>query len=310
MVTPEPRRTIFALDRLRSLLREPDVQANPVAAMRRRLRWKLHWRLLPRHTFRVRHWHGGLSLELPRTGAAAQVYYREFSSPQLGDLLHVVLGPGMCAIDVGAHVGEYALTAAALVGPTGRVYAIEPQRALLKVIETNARRNGLQNIEVHNVALGDREALVRLGSDDATGGAWLLPEQAEGELVECTTMDRFMETHDIAVCDFLKIDAAGAENAVLAGSRRAMSRGGLPRIAYKLYGPQVVRDRFQRDTFDTFYHLMRNDYKQWLLHPQMMDAPDVSRLRQILGPSWYSVPVLAVRSDIADEELRIDGNRT
>src|ERR1700761_7195395 len=110
--------------RLRSFARQPDVQAAPARAIVRRLRWRLHWRIAPDRLFEIDNWTRGLSIALPRTGAAAQIYYRTFSSPGLAHILTEHLSAGMHFLDVGAHVGEYSLLAAALVGPQGRVTAI------------------------------------------------------------------------------------------------------------------------------------------------------------------------------------------
>ena len=72
-----------------------------------------------------------LVILLPRSGSAAPIYYRgrAAATPFL-TVMERAVRPGMDAIDVGSHVGEYALLAAALVVPSGRVYAFEPQEAL------------------------------------------------------------------------------------------------------------------------------------------------------------------------------------
>ena len=41
-------------------------------------------------------------------------------------LCEQIIKPGMAVIDVGAHVGYLTLLAARAVGPTGKVYASEP----------------------------------------------------------------------------------------------------------------------------------------------------------------------------------------
>src|SRR4051812_47172583 len=50
--------------------------------------------------------------------------------PAVARVMRAVLEPGDTAIDVGAHVGLHSLYAAALVGRTGSVVAVEPNHAV------------------------------------------------------------------------------------------------------------------------------------------------------------------------------------
>ena len=46
--------------------------------------------------------------------------------PTTARLINSLIGHGMVALDIGANIGAHALPMAKAVGPTGRVYAIEP----------------------------------------------------------------------------------------------------------------------------------------------------------------------------------------
>src|SRR5262249_2182992 len=52
-----------------------------------------------------------------------------------------VLKQGHVAIDVGAHIGFFAMQMAATVGPDGRVYAFEPFDANAELVERSIREN-------------------------------------------------------------------------------------------------------------------------------------------------------------------------
>lgn len=71
-------------------------------------------------------------------------------------LLDVACGPGYATIDL-----------AEIVGPAGRVVAVDQSRRFLSVLERSAAQRGLSNIEVHERNL-DAEALPALAAD----GAW------------------------------------------------------------------------------------------------------------------------------------------
>src|SRR5690242_20101989 len=81
----------------------------------RKLRWRAHW-ATSRDPIEARWW-ADMKIVLPKTGAAATVYYRTFPSATIADWIRGVVKPGMVVVDVGAHAGVYTLLAARLVGP-------------------------------------------------------------------------------------------------------------------------------------------------------------------------------------------------
>jgi|tagenome__1003787_1003787.scaffolds.fasta_scaffold20970206_3 FkbM family methyltransferase len=256
----------------------------------RRLRWRAHWRVRAHDHFHVADWTHGMSIDLPRSGSAAQVYYREFSSPVLARTMIELLAPGMTMIDVGAHVGEYALLGARLVGNGGRVVAVEPQPQLAKVIRHNADLNGLRNLEVRTAAVGDRNGTTGFEVDDGSGGGWTL--SSRDGATPCATLDTLVATAGGHV-DFLKLDAAGNEPAVLDGGQRSLRCRSTPRIAYKLYHPRVATERFGTDSRRAVDLLSEFGYDQTILAGAMAPLCKGDDAIAALGTDWYSVPVLA-----------------
>lgn len=72
----------------------------------------------------------------------------EREQEERGDLLLIELGlkPGTDVADVGAGTGYYSRRMAPLVGPTGKVYAVDVQPEMLRVIAATAKRPGFGNI--------------------------------------------------------------------------------------------------------------------------------------------------------------------
>ncbi|MEO5862690.1 MAG: class I SAM-dependent methyltransferase [Burkholderiales bacterium] len=66
-----------------------------------------------------------------------------------GDLLLRELGlkPGMNVMDVGAGTGYYSRRIAELVGPKGKVYAVDVQPEMVAILDAVAKRPGLGNIQ-------------------------------------------------------------------------------------------------------------------------------------------------------------------
>ena len=70
---------------------------------------------------------------------------------------------GMTVIDVGANLGYYSLLASRLVGPTGRVVALEPNSENCRLLLSSLRLNDITNVQLLPVA-----------ADRATGMGLLL----------------------------------------------------------------------------------------------------------------------------------------
>lgn len=81
-------------------------------------------------------------------------------------LLAPFVEPGMTVLDVGTGMGFHAITVARLVGPSGRVLALDVQEAMLRGLERRARRRRLlDRIDARRCTQTD------LGLDDLEGQA-------------------------------------------------------------------------------------------------------------------------------------------
>ena len=135
---------------------------------------------------------------------------------------------GMVVIDIGAHVGYYTLLAAKLVGPSGKVYAFEPEPGNHDTLLKNIELNKYANISAAQTALSDRngKATIYLSGLD-TGRHSLyqhgLPEQGNAS-VETTTLDSFLESENWPDVGLIKVDVEGAEVAVLDGMVELLDR--------------------------------------------------------------------------------------
>ena len=85
------------------------------------------------------------------------------TEPEEQEALVSWLQSGQVFYDIGANVGFFAVLAARLVGPTGKVYAFEPFPQSTEAIRKNAALNGFEQIvEVWQGAVSDRSGVGRL----------------------------------------------------------------------------------------------------------------------------------------------------
>jgi FkbM family methyltransferase len=144
-------------------------------------------------------------------------------------LLQALLHEGDTFVDLGANEGYFSVLAGTLIGK-GRVFAIEPQSRLQKVLKRNLELNNLRNVQVEPLAIADIEGDVDLLLRPSTnsGASGLIRHWRFGrahERVPATTLDRFFSDRRINRVRLLKVDCEGAEtfvfrkaDAVLAGN--------------------------------------------------------------------------------------------
>jgi FkbM family methyltransferase len=143
-------------------------------------------------------------------------------------LFQEVVKPGTVVIDVGAHVGYYALLAARQVGPQGKVYAFEPEPANYALLLKNIELNGYGNIVAAGEAVSNRVGpatlfLTRLDSGRHSTYHHGLPEKGS-VAVETTTLDAFLEAEGWPKVDLVKVDVEGAEWDVLEGMEQLLRK--------------------------------------------------------------------------------------
>jgi FkbM family methyltransferase len=154
------------------------------------------------------------------------------------DVLEALLRPGMIFFDVGANIGMYTALGARIVGPTGRVIAIEPGPVNVAVIQETVRLNKFENVTVSARAAGDRAEQVSLYlcSDnpadhrlhDSTGSRRQV-------MVETVTLDALAVECGVERADVVKVDTQGSEAAVFAGMTQLLAAKPAPVIVAEFW---------------------------------------------------------------------------
>lgn len=165
---------------------------------------------------------------LKRVYFADQIRRHSFRTPEPEfDMLPGMVSPGDWALDIGANVGHYTLRLSELVGPRGRVIALEPVPEAFEVLTANAARAAHRNITLVNAAASESALLsgMEVPKYEESGLDNLyLARLSEGESalqVLCVTVDSLTLPHAIA---FAKIDTEGHELAVLRGMNGVLRR--------------------------------------------------------------------------------------
>jgi FkbM family methyltransferase len=128
--------------------------------------------------------------------------------------------PGQVVWDIGANVGLFTLLAARLVGPAGRVIALEPLPRNLDLVQKHLALNGIGNVTVLAQAVADAtgSSFFATGSSPSMGHL----DAEQGLEVNVTTIYALVESGAAPPPDAMKMDIEGAESRALAGARRTL----------------------------------------------------------------------------------------
>ena len=159
------------------------------------------------------------------------------------DFLRHWLRPGMTVIDIGANLGVYSLPMARLVGKTGHVLAYEPGSEARTLLARNRQLNEAINLDISPLALSDREREGRLviGVSSELNA---LGDGNAGEAVRITSLDSEDALRGWSSPDFVKIDAEGEEERILAGGRNFFSRHS-PLVMFEIKAQNKVNEHLR-----------------------------------------------------------------
>lgn len=136
------------------------------------------------------------------------------------------LRPGMTFLNVGANIGIYALLAAEMVGPMGKVFAFEPSKESYKRLINNIELNGYACVVAENLAVADCSKVVAVfdvGEPLLDAHRYVramedAPPTKPREVVQATSLDRYFANSNEEI-DVLLVDAEGAERDILLGAK-------------------------------------------------------------------------------------------
>ncbi|MCC7165033.1 MAG: FkbM family methyltransferase [Anaerolineae bacterium] len=152
------------------------------------------------------------------------------------ELFFRLLTPGMSVLDIGAHIGYYALHSARRVGTRGHVYAFEPAPSNFALLRENVRLNHLQSIvTVENLAVSDQSQMLtlqlsatnsgdhRIYATEASDDSMFNRNQSRESIpIRAISIDEYLREKNAPAIGAVKIDVQGAEMQVLQGMKKTL----------------------------------------------------------------------------------------
>ncbi len=146
---------------------------------------------------------------------------QEIYEPDVWHHLLSSLQPGDCVVDVGAHIGLYAVAMAKRLGPNGKVYAFEPDASNRAFLIEHTRLNGLAGrVVCLPVAVSSSDGLIGFAANSNSESHIARKDNGSTSEVVANRLDTLFHSTRV---DILKIDVEGFEEHVLRGATELLS---------------------------------------------------------------------------------------
>lgn len=145
---------------------------------------------------------------------------------------------GGVIIDAGANIGDHTITFSQIVGPSGVVYAFEPNPLTYLALSRNTAR--LTNVVCFDFGVSDRKGYVRFTPDPNSGASYV---SGEGSVsIKVTTVDDLLFLA-LERCDLIHFDVEGYEPRALRGAVNTINRFH-PLLLVEICNKHLVRAGF------------------------------------------------------------------
>ncbi len=170
-----------------------------------------------------------MNLDLQDPEQVKVYFYGHYHERYEADLVARLLEEDDVFWDIGANVGYFTLVAATALPSRGQIIAFEPGQNAYARLTENISLNPYENIQTYPVAVSDAEgeAVLHVSGDIADSSASLFPTgqpQAGHEVCRTVALDQFLLAEGLRPPILIKLDAEGAELAVLQGAQGLISQ--------------------------------------------------------------------------------------
>jgi len=146
-------------------------------------------------------------------------------------------------IDVGGHIGLFALFSSQFC-KSGRIYCFEPIKENFEMLKTNIELNHITNIIPTNAAISKDNGTVTIYLNEDEAGHSMYVTSTKSVKTESISLQTVLDSNDIGLCDFLKLDCEGEEYAIM---------DSLPLLSYDKIKKMCIEYHFA----DTKPHLLK-----------------------------------------------------
>ena len=214
--------------------------------------------------------------------------YGEYAEFEVA-LFRQVCGTGDIIVDVGAYIGTHTLAMSALVGNTGRVFALEPQRIVFQTLCANMALKSVVNVECLQVAASAENGRILMPDirydAEANFGGISMRGFDKGRPISMRRLDDLI---DVPRLRLMKLDVEGMEHSAISGAADLIARH--RPILY------VENDR-REDSRDLIELIMSMGYRLYWHAPPLFNPDNYAGDDDNIFPGVISVNMVCIHHD-------------
>lgn len=199
-------------------------------------------------------------------------------------------------VEIGANIGYYALIESKIIGKKGKIYAIEPSAKNVKMLKKNIELNSAQNIEVFELAIGDRNANEKMNISTHSNWNSLVKQRNKNVIaqieVKVLTLDRFLIGKKMP--DFIRMDVEGYEYNIIKGMKNMLKSKTPLKLFVELH-PHIME---KSQTIYVLKKLMTNGFRT----TKVIRSVTVSEMK-VMVKSQYDYSHLSIKDIIEDNSI-------
>ena len=192
----------------------------------------------------------------------------KFEKPLI-EILKTNLVKSDTVIDCGCSFGIFSLLSSKLVGEKGRVYSFDVSQISCQNLEENKKLNFLNNIEIVNKALSEKNEKSRIYGEKSISGYSIIKNFYEDVFfeVDAITLDDFFLKKNISNIKLIKLDIEGAEYFALRGMKKLIQKNPNAIVVIEIFsffldklkiGINDLIDTFDELNLNVFYDITNN----------------------------------------------------
>lgn len=184
----------------------------------------------------------GPSFDLSYGGESSFVNYEKIDK----DLIEKYINDEDVFFDIGANIGHFSFYFKRKFKNL-KCFLFEPHPLLSSCVRKTIQTSKLENIDVHEVALSDKDATLEFFEDTFNDGGHSLisdkiskrSKKGNSFKVVAVTMDEYVKDLGIKRIDFMKVDVQGAEFMLLDGAKNTIQKF-KPKVFVELENKRVL----------------------------------------------------------------------
>ncbi len=195
---------------------------------------------------------------------------------------------GFVCLDIGANVGYYSVFLSEFAGDNGKVFSVEPVSLFATVFKRNIKKFALNNITLHQTALGGENKIIQMGTPmiDGVFRHGLTKIVSENDQTN-------LHTYDVQMCvpdelfsslerfDFMKCDVEGYEVFIMPHFVKTLSKF-KPQIQM-----EISSEENRKQIFDILFPLGYSAFKLQNHSLQKMNLDEA--IKYNAGDFYFSV---------------------